>query len=150
LITRDLELELAPACEKFGLGILPWSPLAGGFLSGKFRRGQKPPEGSRLSKWSSTYEKNASDKNFAVVEALIAIAKEVEATPAQVALAWLLHKPLVTAPIVGVRTVAQLNDNLRALDVKLSSAAMKKLDEVSALPLGYPYEFIGRLGGGRW
>jgi aryl-alcohol dehydrogenase-like predicted oxidoreductase len=150
LVNRELELELVPACAQHGLGILPWSPLAGGFLSGKFRKNQAPPKGSRLAKWSSNYERNATDKNFAIVEALIQVAEQTKHSPAQIALAWLLRKPQVTAPVIGARTIGQLDDNLRALEVKLSDADLKKLDDVSALELRYPQDFIQRITGGRW
>ncbi len=149
LINRDLELELVPACAQHGLGILPWSPLAGGFLSGKFRKGQAAPQGSRLTKWNTALERSATDRNYAMVETLIEVARTIDATPAQVALAWLLKRPHVTAPIIGARSVAQLDDNLRALELKLDADALKKLDDVSALELRYPQDFIGRLTG-RW
>jgi aryl-alcohol dehydrogenase-like predicted oxidoreductase len=149
LVSRELELELAPACVQHGLGILPWSPLAGGFLSGKFRKHQPPPKGSRLAKWGSSYERHATDKNFAIIDALVEVAESSQHSPAQVALAWLLQKPNVTAPIIGARSLTQLDDNLRALDVKLSEKDMKKLDDVSALDLRYPHDFISRLIG-RW
>jgi len=149
LVSRDLELELVPACAQHGLGILPWSPLAGGFLSGKFRKGQAAPQGSRLTKWNTALERFATDRNYAIIETLIDVAKTLDATPAQVALAWLLQRPHVTAPIIGARSVAQLDDNLRALDLKLDAGAVKKLDDVSALELRYPQDFIARLTG-RW
>lgn len=149
LVSRELELELVPACAQHGLGILPWSPLAGGLLSGKFRKNQPPPKGSRLAKWGSAYERQATDKNFAIIDALVQVAETTKHSPAQVALAWLLHKPHVTAPIIGARTVAQLDDNLRALELKLSQADLKALDDVSALELRYPHDFISRLTG-RW
>jgi len=149
LVSRDLELELVPACAQHGLGILPWSPLAGGFLSGKFRKGQAAPQGSRLTKWNTALERFATDRNYAMIETLIDVAKTRDATPAQVALAWLLQRPHVTAPIIGARSVAQLDDNLRALDLKLDADAVKKLDDVSALELRYPQDFIARLTG-RW
>jgi len=150
LVNRELELELVPACAQHGLGILPWSPLAGGFLSGKFRKGKAATQGTRLAKWSSALERIGTDKNYAVVEALVSIAERMDATPAQVALAWLLKRPHVTAPIIGARSVAQLDDNLRALELKLDAESVKKLDEVSALELKYPHDFIVRLTGGRW
>lgn len=151
LVQRDLERELVPACRDYGLGILPWSPLASGFLSGKYRKGQPAPEGSRLERWGKTYEQLATERNFAVIEALIEVAREHEATPAQVALAWLIRKPHVTSAIIGARSITQLDDNLRALEVKLSDAAMKRLDEVSAPTLHYPQDFIQRITGpGSW
>ncbi len=149
LISRELELELLPACAQHGLGILPWSPLSGGFLSGKFRKGQAAPEGSRLSKWNSALERFGTDKNYAIVETLIDAAKRLDATPAQLALAWLVQRPHVTAPIIGARSVTQLEDNLRALELELDDKTVKQLDEVSAIELRYPQDFIARLTG-RW
>jgi aryl-alcohol dehydrogenase-like predicted oxidoreductase len=149
LVQRDLELELVPACSEYGLGILPWSPLASGFLSGKYRKGQSTPQGTRLTKWGSAYEKLASERNFGVIETLVSVSQELSATPAQVALAWLLQKPGVTAPVIGARSIAQLEDNLRALELKLGEGHMKALDEVSAPELRYPQDFIARLAG-RW
>jgi aryl-alcohol dehydrogenase-like predicted oxidoreductase len=149
LVQRDLELELVPACSEYGLGILPWSPLASGFLSGKYRKGQSTPQGTRLTKWGSAYEKLASERNFRVIETLVSVSQELSATPAQVALAWLLQKPGVTAPVIGARSIAQLEDNLRALELKLGEGHMKALDEVSAPELRYPQDFIARLAG-RW
>jgi aryl-alcohol dehydrogenase-like predicted oxidoreductase len=149
LIQRDLELELVPACRDYDLGILPWSPLASGFLSGKFRKGQPAPSGTRLAKWATSYERFATDKNFRVVDVLIEIAMQHDATPAQVALAWLMSRPHVSSAIIGARTLSQLDDNLRALDLKLGEESLRILDEVSAPELRYPQDFIGRLAG-RW
>jgi aryl-alcohol dehydrogenase-like predicted oxidoreductase len=149
LIQRDIELEIVPACRDYGLGILPWSPLASGFLSGKFRKGQPAPSGSRLAKWANSYERFATDKNFRVVDVLIEIAMQHEATPAQVALAWLIARPHVSSAIIGARSLNQLDDNLRALDLKLGDESLRILDEVSAPELRYPQDFIGRLAG-RW
>jgi aryl-alcohol dehydrogenase-like predicted oxidoreductase len=149
LIQRDIELELVPACRDHGLGILPWSPLASGFLSGKFRKGQPAPTGTRLAKWAQSYERFATDKNFRVVDVLIEIAMQHEATPAQVALAWLIGRKHVSSAIIGARSLNQLDDNLRALDLKLSEESLRILDEVSAPELRYPQDFIGRLIG-RW
>jgi len=147
LIQRDLELELVPACSEYGLGVLPWSPLASGFLSGKYRKGHESPSGTRLAKWGTAYQQFANDRNFAIIETLVSVASEHDATPAQVALAWLLKKPCVTAPIIGARSLVQLEDNLRALELKLGDAAMKRLDEASAPELRYPQDFIKRLAG---
>jgi aryl-alcohol dehydrogenase-like predicted oxidoreductase len=149
LINRELELELIPACAQHGLGILPWSPLAGGFLSGKFRKGQPPPAGTRLARWQSALDRFGSERNYAIVEAVIEVAQKIDATPAQVALAWLLQKPHVTAPIIGARSLQQLEDNLRALELKLDPELLAQLDAASNPVLGYPQDFISRLTG-RW
>ncbi|MCB9594446.1 MAG: aldo/keto reductase [Sandaracinaceae bacterium] len=149
LVERSLEREHVPACERFGLGILPWSPLANGFLTGKYRKGAPPPEGSRLAKWKDRLARFDTERNWAILAALDEVAKEVEAEPAQVALAWLLKKPAVTSVIFGARDLAQLEANLKAAELALPDAAMAKLDEASALELGYPYAFIQQVTG-RW
>ncbi|MEQ1566155.1 MAG: aldo/keto reductase [Myxococcota bacterium] len=149
LAVRDIEREHAPIAVREGVGILPWSPLAGGLLSGKYRQGQTPPTGSRMEKWKQRYERFDTPRSWAIVEALVAVADEVGATPAQVALAWLLHQPGVTSVIFGARTVAQLDENLPAAELKLSEAQLARLGEASAFDLGYPYTFIQPIQG-RW
>ncbi len=149
LVVRDLEREHVPLSERHGLGILPWSPLASGFLSGKYKRGQPPPEGARLASWKDTLERYDDDRCWATLDVLESVAREAEATPSQVALAWLLSKPTVSSVIFGARTLAQLEDNARAAQLRLSPQAVARLDEVSAPPLGYPYDFIKRVQG-KW
>jgi aryl-alcohol dehydrogenase-like predicted oxidoreductase len=149
LVVRDLEREHVPLCERHGLGILPWSPLAGGFLSGKYKRGQSPPEGARLASWQDTLKRFDDDRSWATIDALESVAKEANATPSQVALAWLLSKKTVSSVIFGARTLAQLEDNAKAAELKLPPAALARLDEASAPPLGYPYDFMKRVQG-RW
>ena len=144
LIVRDIEREHVPLCRRHGLGILPWSPLGGGFLTGKFRKDQPLPDGARLTKNDRTKELG-TDRNWKIVDELVAVATEIEATPSQVAVAWLLRKPAVTSVIIGARTVAQLDDNLKAAELKLPDAAMARLDAVSAIDLGYPYAFMHRV-----
>lgn len=149
LVVRDLEREHVPVCQKHGLGILPWSPLAGGFLSGKVDRDAPPPPGTRLEKWKERWAGLDTERNWATVAALKAVAAELGHSPSQVALAWLLRKPAVTSVIFGARSLEQLEDNLKAADVKLPDEALRRLDEVSALQLGYPYEFMRNVQG-RW
>lgn len=149
LLERSLEREHVPACLELGLGILPWSPLAGGFLSGKYRRGQEPPEGSRLEKWKERYAGFDKERNWRILDAVLDVAEKTNASPAQVSLAWLMNKPAVTSVIFGARSLEQLRDNLAARDVELSAEMMESLDEASQLELGYPYEFIGRIQN-RW
>ena len=141
LIERNLELEHIPALRRFGLGLLPWSPLGGGFLSGKYRRDQKPPEGSRLAKWTERFDKRATERNWNIVEALAGAATEIGATPSQVALAWLLQRPTVTSVILGVRSVAQLDDGLKAIELALPSELASRLDDVSSPSLITPTIF---------
>lgn len=149
LVVRDIEREHVPVCEQFGLGILPWSPLAGGFLSGKYRPGQAPPQGSRLEQWQERLAQFDTARNWRILDAVDAVAAELSASPAQVALAWLLHKPAVSSVIFGARTLGQLEDNLAAATLKIPSALMEQLDTASAIELGYPYDFIQRIQG-RW
>ena len=147
LAARALEREHVPLCTKFGLGILPWSPLASGLLTGKYRRGQTPPEGTRLAQWQDRYKSFDTERNWRVVEALVAVASELDKTPSQVALAWLLARPVVSSVIFGARTVAQLDDNLGAADLTLSADVIARLDAASAPELGYPYDFIKNIDG---
>ncbi len=142
LVTRDLEREHVPLCRQQGLGILPWSPLASGFLSGKYDKGQAPPAGARLEKWKDRMAGFDNDRNWKILAAVRAIAAETKATPAGVSLAWLLQQPQVTSCIFGARSVAQLEENVKAADVVLSGEQMKRLDEASSFELGYPYGFM--------
>lgn len=145
LIERGLERELIPACKQWGVGLLPWSPLGGGFLTGKYRRGETGPAGSRLGTWPDRWKRFDSERNWKALAALDAVAAEVGATHAQVALAWLLAKPTVTSVIFGARSIAQVEDNLPAADLVLSPQHHKQLDDASALDLGYPYDFMARI-----
>ena len=129
LNARMIELEVIPACREVGLGIIPWSPLAGGMLGGAL---EKFKEGRRTSKRQQDMIEENKDK----LEAYEAYCKELGEKPADVALAWLLHNPDVTAPIIGPRTVAQLEDSQRALKIKLNKAKMEKLDEMWPGPGG--------------
>ena len=147
LAARALEREHVPMCTKFGLGILPWSPLASGLLSGKYRRGEAPPPGTRLAQWKKRYDVFDTERNWTIVETLVAVAHELEKTPSQVALAWLLARPAVSSVIFGARTVAQLDDNLGAGDLELPPDAVARLDAASAPELGDPYEFIKNIDG---
>ena len=147
LATRALEREHVPLCTKFGLGILPWSPLASGLLTGKYQRGQVPPEGTRLAQWKDRYASFDTEKNWAIVDALLEVAKELGKPPSQIALAWLLSRPVVSSVIFGARTVAQLEENLGAGDLELSAEAVAKLDAASATEPGYPYDFIKNIDG---
>ena len=147
LVERGLEREHVPLCRQWGLGILPWSPLAAGFLTGKYRKDAAPPAGARLERWKDRWGRYDTPRHWAILDAVLALADELGATPSQVALAWLLHKPTVTSVIFGARTVAQLEDNVAAARVKLGAAQLKRLDDASAWEVGYPYDFLARLGG---
>jgi aryl-alcohol dehydrogenase-like predicted oxidoreductase len=142
LIVRDLEREHVPLCRENGLGILPWSPLAGGFLTGKFERGKPPQGGTRLGERAERFARYDLERNWKILEAARAIASELGTTISAVSLAWLLAKPQVTSVIFGARNPEQLDDNLRAADLELSAKQVEILDQASAVDLGYPYEFI--------
>jgi aryl-alcohol dehydrogenase-like predicted oxidoreductase len=136
---RDAEYELIPAAVDQGLGVLVWSPLAGGLLSGKYRRGVDPPAGGRqLTDWNEppVYDQ---DKLYDTVEMLVRVGEAHGVSAAQVAIAWLLGRPAVTSVVVGARTEEQLADNLAAADLVLTDEERRRLDEASALPLLYPY-----------
>ncbi|GEM44610.1 aldo/keto reductase [Deinococcus cellulosilyticus] len=129
LNARMIELEVIPACQAFGLGLIPWSPLAGGLLGGVL---QKVSEGRRASERMQ----QAIEKHRPQLEQHEAFCQELGHHPADVALAWLLHNPAVTAPIIGPRTLEQLEGNLKALDITLDEAALKRLDEIWPGPGG--------------
>jgi aryl-alcohol dehydrogenase-like predicted oxidoreductase len=149
LVVRELEREHVPACVKYGVGIIPWSPLAGGFLSGKYYEGQTPPSGSRFEKWKQRYDGFNTPRNWQIIKAVRTIALEHESTPAAVSLAWLLRKPGVTSVIFGARDLGQLDDNLAAASLELSVDDVDRLDQASVFDLGYPYTMIKNVQG-RW
>ena len=139
LQARDIEYEIVPLAVDQGLGILVWSPIAGGLLSGKYRRGVEAPAGSRhLSEWSEP-PVHDEDKLYDTIEELVAIGADHGVSAAQVALAYTMAKPAVTSVIVGARTEEQLADNLAAAELTLSAEELDRLDAVSAQPLLYPY-----------
>ena len=142
LIVRELERELVPVCREFSLGLLPWSPLAGGFLTGKWQRGDKPPSGTRLEKWAERYGRYDSERGWQIIDAITEIARQTNASPSQVSLAWLLAKPQVSSVIFGARSLDQLEDNLGAANLELTAEQIATLDDASAFELGYPYEMI--------
>jgi aryl-alcohol dehydrogenase-like predicted oxidoreductase len=142
LLVRDIERELTRVCTQEGLGIIPWSPLASGFLTGKYPRGQKASSSSRLASWSEIHETYANDRGYGIVDVVKDVAARHKVTASQVALAWVMAQPGVVAPILGARTLAQLKDNLGALEVKLTSDDLSALDKVSALPPHYPENFL--------
>ena len=139
LEAREAEYELIPISLDQGLGVLVWSPLAGGLLSGKHRRNESAPEGTRqLAGWP---EPPIRDENrlWNIVEAVVAIAQSRGVSGAQVALSWLLGRPAVSSIVIGGRTEAQFKDNLAAADLVLTPEERQRLDEVSAPPILYPY-----------
>ncbi len=148
---RDIEHEVIPACQDAGIGLLPWSPLGGGWLSGKYKRDQMPTGATRLgenpNRGMEAYEgRNAEERTWQVISALQDIAEARGISMAQVALAWTAQKPAVTSVILGARTVEQLRDNLGAASLTLDAAEMEKLDTVSTPRMSdYPYG-VGGVG----
>lgn len=136
LAGRELEREIVPLALDQGLGILVWSPLAGGLLSGKFSENAKGPEGARRTEFD--FPPVDRPRAFRAVEAMRPIAKAHGVSVARIALAWLLHQPAVASVIVGAKTTEQLSDNIAASDVRLSPEELKVLDEASAIPKEYP------------
>src|SRR3954453_8401055 len=149
LQARDAENELVPIAVEEGLGVLVWSPLAGGLLSGKYRRGQEAPEGTRRFEGWSEPPVHDEDRLYATVDRLPPLAEGHGVSAAQVALAYTLAKPAVTSVIVGARTEQQLADNLAAAQLTLSPDELRQLDDVSGVPLLYPYWHQANTGAGR-
>jgi aryl-alcohol dehydrogenase-like predicted oxidoreductase len=133
---RDLEREIVPLLEAEKTGLLVWSPLAGGLLSGKFSRENQKPAGTRRSEFD--FPLVDKDRTWKILDAIAPIAKTHGCSPARVALAWLLVQPVVTSVIIGAKRLDQLRDNIAAVDLQLTSDELKELDEVSALPPEYP------------
>jgi aryl-alcohol dehydrogenase-like predicted oxidoreductase len=151
LVERSIELELLPFCRAAGLGVLPWGPLGAGFLSGKYKRGERPPEGSRIADagetWEEALERRATERNFRVVDAAGEIAEARGATIPQVALAWLLGTEGVTAPILGPRTFEQLEDVLGADGLELTDDERARLEAPIGPPQAYPQRMLREQSG---
>ena len=149
LQARDAESELVPVSLDQGLGILVWSPIAGGLLSGKYRRGVEAPAGSRhLSEWNEP-PVHDEDQLYNTIDVLVSLGEDRGVSAAQVALAYTMAKPGVTSLIVGARTEEQLADNLAAAELVLSDEDMARLNAVSAQPLRYPYWHQAKTSGDR-
>jgi len=147
LLVRSSEWELLPQCLEEGVGTLAWSPLAGGWLSGKYKRGQPLPPDSRAGKgdrWDDAAEQRGGERTYAILDVLRRAAEEADHTPAQVALAWMLQRRRVTSALIGARTPEQLTDNLGAGEVRLAEHQLEALDQVSRVEPPYPYAFIDR------
>jgi aryl-alcohol dehydrogenase-like predicted oxidoreductase len=139
LLARTVEGELAPLAQQHGMALVPWGPLKGGFLSGKYRRDGEVADSERAA-----FIGGPSDGEFDVIDAVATIADELETTSAAVALAWLLARPQTVVPIIGARRLEHLHGNLAGLDVTLTSDQLRVLDEVSAPRLGYPADMNGQ------
>jgi hypothetical protein len=161
LLVREIESEIVPACADAGIGLLPWSPLGGGWLTGKYQRDTPPTGATRLGenpkRGGEAYEaRNAQERTWKIIDQVAAVAKARGVSAAQVALAWVAAQPMVTSVILGARTREQLADNLGAAKLALSADELKTLNEASAPPVGdYPYGRSGtnqrhrKLEGGR-
>ena len=153
LVCRDIERELLPLSRAEGLAVLPWSPLGGGLLTGKYRHGEEPPDETRATDEtpSSTLVRLRlqEERGFAITSSVARISEATGRSRAQVALNWVLHRPGVTSPILGARTVEQIDDNLGATGWTLDADQRRELDETSAVDPGYPYDFIGWINAGR-
>ncbi|QIS22347.1 aldo/keto reductase [Nocardia terpenica] len=148
LIERTVERDLIPMARELGLGVIPWSPLASGVLTGKYSRADLAeaavgsPEGTRKN--VALAQGSLTERGLAIADVVKEVAADLGRTPSQVALAWTLRNPGVTAPIIGARTVAQLEDNLGALDVEFDATHLARLDEASAIELGFPHNMLAR------
>lgn len=152
LIERDIEYEVLPVCVSEQVGVIPWSPLGGGFLTGKYTRADRPT-GARLSQdidpslpYENMWSRRATERNWAILDVAQGVAEKHGVSVAQVAIAWVLGRPGVTAPIIGARNQAQLDDNLAALDLALDADDLAQLEAVSAPPPLYPYRYIAGQG----
>lgn len=141
LLKRDIEREIMPACEDVGMGILCWSPLSGGMLSGKYFSQEQPPDGSRFDSRKNVVKDKYTvwqEKSNNLIRELINISSKCEKSPSELALAWLLKKEEVSSVLMGVKNVNQLNNNLGASDWNLPDEYWTKLDSLSKIDLGYP------------
>lgn len=150
LLARHIELEVVPACLNYGIGMIPWSPLGGGWLTGKYQRDQVPSGASRLGEdpqrgMENYQQRNSDEQVWRILDEVRAVAEEAGLTMAQVALAWVADRPAVTAPILGNRTTDQLSEALAVADLHLDEASRERLDVVSAPQVAqYPYGERGR------
>ncbi len=146
LVDRTGERDLIPMAREMGLGVTPYSPLAGGLLTGKYSRADLTGSGADAEgsnrKSFNTGLGLVTERTLAIADVVREVADELGRLPAQVGLAWLLHNPGVTAPVLGARTPAQLEDNLGALDVELTADQLARLDAVSAIALGTPHDAL--------
>ncbi|GAC1651453.1 MAG: aldo/keto reductase [Herpetosiphon sp.] len=149
LLCRSTEWEVLPVCRRENIAVIPWSPLRGGWLSGRYKRGMTEPPGGRVKTaeergWSESWSNYNTEATWRVLDELFAVAKDVERTPAQVAINWLLQQPGITAPIIGARTEEQLEANLRSTGWHLTPQQVERLNVASAIATPYPYDFIAR------
>jgi aryl-alcohol dehydrogenase-like predicted oxidoreductase len=156
LVERNIEREHVPAAQELGLGITPWSPLAGGFLTGKYQRQGNSGQGEgrlEITKDANPLFQRFKERNWQILDVVLDVAKQVNKSPAQVALNWAATQPGITSTIIGATKLAQLEDNLRSVEFEIPGELRTKLDEVSALEPGHPYEIFspgmqGMISGG--
>jgi len=145
LIVRDMEHEFDDLLLSEGVGNVPWGPLGGGFLSGKYKRGERPDHG-RISttpaNYAEAWEKRNTERNWNIIDAVGEVAEARGASYAQIALAWLRAQPTVSSVIIGARTMAQFEDNMGAAEITLTAEELAKLDDASTMPDLYPYSMI--------
>jgi aryl-alcohol dehydrogenase-like predicted oxidoreductase len=146
ILARDIEVEIVPVCQRFGLGIIPWSPLAGGMLTGKYEKGEEPSEGTRFAApgpFQQIWRARAlSDRNHAIMEVVLDEAGKLDISPIALALSWNLSRPGIVSPIIGPKSVKQLEDNLAALDVTLPAETVERIDAASEPRYPYPHDFL--------
>jgi aryl-alcohol dehydrogenase-like predicted oxidoreductase len=147
-LAREIEWEIVPAALDAGLGLLPWSPLGGGWLSGKYRRDQRPSGATRLgddpNRGMEAYDRRGTERTWNVVDAVQKVAEDRGVSMAEVALAWVTARPAVTSTILGARTLSQLETNLRSAQLKLTAPEIAALDAASdPHPVDYPYGELG-------
>jgi aryl-alcohol dehydrogenase-like predicted oxidoreductase len=132
MLVRQVEADVLPTCRRYGMGVIPWSPLAGGWLSGKWRKGQEPPTSSRASRIPHRYDLSipANQRKLDAVEELAQLAEAAGLSLIHMAIAFAMRHPAVTAPIIGPRTMEQLESQLGAADVELSDDVLDRIDEI--------------------
>jgi aryl-alcohol dehydrogenase-like predicted oxidoreductase len=151
LVKRDIEYEFIDLCQSEGIGLTPWAPLGGGFLSGKYKRGQRPTEAAEgrialeADRTEDAWARRNTERNWATIEAVGQIAEARDKTYSQIALAWLRAQSTVSTIVMGVRTMEQLEDNLEAVNIDLTEEELARLEAASALPELYPYRFIAEM-----
>ena len=148
ILARDIEVEIVPVCQRFGLGIIPWSPLAGGMLTGKYKKDEEPVEGTRFAApgpFQQVWRARAlSERNHAIMGTVLEEAGKLDLSPIALALSWNLSRPGVVAPIIGPKrpSLKQLEDNLAALDVTLPDEPVSRIDAASEPRFPYPHDFL--------
>jgi len=152
LVSRDIEEEISELCELEGVGIVPWGPLGGGFLTGKYQRGKPPKDPSEgriaitTSEAEEYWERRSTERNWKILKVMDEIANSHDATHSQIALQWLLAQKAVSSVIIGVRTMEQLKDNMAAATLTLTQEELARLTEVSNIPIRYPARFVRTYG----